>query len=183
MGKSLSRKFLTAFYSSFILAMILGVGTAWNGGNPGISYLIWGSVIFFYAALFMFTYGIIVSSLLEYLFNRLVIQKNLKLTLYIILHGVFGSLVGLVSDNLSSFLIGAIAALIYSCIDVWILNIKKQEKNTKKLLYVSTGCMVLIAVILGLYGSMFNPFSFISAQFWIDAVWWSDFWSVTLYCY
>jgi hypothetical protein len=159
MEKLLSRKFLTAFYSSFILAILSGVGSAWNGGNPGMSYLLWCSVIFFYAALFMSTYGMIVSSLLEYLFNRLSVQKNLKVTLYIILHGIFGSLVGLLSDNLSSFLIGAIAALLYSCIDLWILNIKKQEKNTKKLLYVSTGCMVLIAVILGLFGNMFNPFS------------------------
>ncbi|MBN3554269.1 hypothetical protein JYA63_08340 [Fictibacillus nanhaiensis] len=78
----------------------------------------------------IFTYGNLVSVLLETMFfKNLSNRKKSHYYLYILLHGIGGVLFGLLIGNGSAALVvGGFAAILYGLLDVWtILKLKKED--------------------------------------------------------
>jgi hypothetical protein len=101
-----------------------------------------------YGGLFIMTYGNTVSIILELLLKKWKEKSKVILILYILLHGLFGSLIGLVDgDNWSLAPLGGSAAILYGLIDVWVDYRFKNDKGISLLPKALLGLLIFATLI------------------------------------
>jgi hypothetical protein len=142
----LFRKFITTLVSTITISIILAFLTSYedNGAlnyNQGNAFLGWLLIYFMYAGVIILIYGNLVSIGLEFLFKKWLHRLQ---WLYILLHGVFGLVNGLIFQEKMLALYGMAAALLYALIDRWIYARREKYKSVKLFLIVPIGTILII---------------------------------------
>ena len=111
-----------------MMLSILYMGNDINNDSSyqlGSAFLGWGLIYSLYVGAVISVYGNLVSVGIEFLYKKGIIQST---WLYVLLHGAFGFLYGLVFRNLSFSIGGMVVAIIYALIDRWYqARISKQQ--------------------------------------------------------
>jgi hypothetical protein len=121
------KKVVATLCSSFFASIILMVYGTW-GEKPGPELIVSFIIFFFYAGIIILVYGSYVSYVLEFLFKKWGKHTNLSLLMYVLFHGLFGSLVGIIFNAVDFIIIGSLAAIVYGIVDVW-TGLKYQQKQ------------------------------------------------------
>ncbi len=161
-NERIKRKFLAAILSSLLFSGFMAIGSS-TMGNPGVNYLLFSVIFFVYSGAIIFIYGNIVSHLLEWLFNRFFQPSKITSLCSILLHGVFGSLIGLIGFNLSITIMGFVAALLYGIIDHWIKTRQNHGRSLKPLTFLVIAFFIP-SLVLGFFADMVDPFTEEEAQ-------------------
>ncbi|KZE67992.1 hypothetical protein AWM68_17630 [Fictibacillus phosphorivorans] len=151
------RKFIATIFSSLLFSGFMALGSS-TMGNPGLNYLFFSAIFFVYAGVIIFVYGNIVSNLLEWVFDRFFRPSKLASVCYILFHGIFGSLIGLIDLNLSIAIMGFIAALLYGFIDFWI-NLRQTQGRTLKPITLLLVMFLIPSIVLGFFSDTIDPFT------------------------
>ncbi|MFD1361265.1 hypothetical protein [Lentibacillus salinarum] len=130
-GNLLKRKITVTFVVTVVTSIFLAFLTVdpmkpEPAYNMGHDFLGWASMFSLYAGAVILIYGNLVSVGLEYLLQRGAIKRNLS---YMLLHGVFGSAIGLIFQEAMIALFGAAIAIFYASTDRWLLNRMKHQKK------------------------------------------------------
>lgn len=158
------RKLFATFFSTFLTSIILGFYSVWDEGGGSSHFFLSTFIYFFFSGLVIGIYGNAVSASLEYVFTKKLNRGNFSIILYILLHGLFGGLIGLISlthgdpDSLSLVLIGGLPAIMFAISDVWLAKKIKQEKLPEIFpLLVLLGLFFSIALVTAVYDQDINP--------------------------
>jgi hypothetical protein len=153
----LIRKLIVTIFTSLIFSAGLLIISSFEHPNTeftlgGYFFGLIGFMLIYtlYGGLFILTYGNVVSIILELSMKKWVKESKFYLILYILLHGLFGSLIGLVDgDNWSLAPLGGSAALLYGLIDVWIDYRFENDKGISLLPKAVFG-LLIFATLIGL---------------------------------
>jgi hypothetical protein len=151
------RKFLATIFSSLLFSGFMAIGSS-AMGNPGLNYLFFSALFFVYAGAIILVYGNVVSHLLEWVFDRFFRPSKMASVCYILLHGIFGSLIGLLDLDYSIAIMGFIAALLYGLIDFWI-NLRQTQGQTLKPITFLLVIFLIPSIVLGFFSDTIDPFT------------------------
>lgn len=133
--KSLVKRKITVTYVTTLIISIIfaywymsGRVKMENPYNLGGEFLGWLLIYSMYVGAIVLIYGNLVSVGLEYLQKKWMIKHT---WLYVLLHGMFGSLIGLLFQVVEFALAGMVAALFYVLIDRWVYVREKVQLSTK----------------------------------------------------
>jgi hypothetical protein len=161
MHSMLFRKFITTLVCTLTISIILAFLTSYEdygtvNYNQGNAFLGWFLIYVMYAGVIILIYGNIVSIGLEFLFKK---WLNRLQWLYILLHGVFGLLNGLIFQEKMLALYGMGAALLYAMIDRWIYARREKYKSIKLFLIVPLGTILILWGYLQIISPSMPPFT------------------------
>jgi hypothetical protein len=153
----LQRKITATFVTTVTLAMILalislsdmGAGTSDYGEAFLFATMLYG----LYGGVIILVYGNLVSALIEFVMNR---WFKINTWIYILLHGVFG-LIMLEAPILAVFGVGS--AILYACIDMWILYRIRNEKRIKMLMLTPITMFAVVWAVLSFISPDRPPFT------------------------
>jgi hypothetical protein len=128
-----------------ILTSISIYDDAGGTSDYGEAFLFAAMLYGMYGGVIILVYGSLVSALIEFVMNR---WFNINTPIYILFHGVFGLI--MIEPILAVF--GVAAALLYACIDRWILHLIKKEKPI----------MMLMLTPIALFAVTWSVLSFIT---------------------
>lgn len=151
------RKMMASIVTTIILVMILAsISLKDNAGGMsdyGEAFLAAAMLYGTYGGVIILVYGSLVSALIEFVIYR---WFNINTLLYILLHGVFG-LIMLGEPILAVF--GVASALLYACIDRWILHRIKKEKPTLMLMLTPIALFMMTWSVLSFITPDRPPFT------------------------
>jgi hypothetical protein len=151
------RKMMASFVTTITLAMILTSISIYDNADGtsdyGEAFLAAAMLYGTYGGVIIHVYGSLVSALIEFVMNR---WFKINILLYILLHGVFG-LIMLEAQFLAVF--GVAAALLYACIDRWILHRIKKEKPTLILMLTPLALFMMTWSFLSFFTPDRPPFT------------------------
>jgi hypothetical protein len=152
------RKMTAVFVTTITLAMVLaGISINDNAGGTsdyGEAFLLAAMLYGSYGGVIILVYGTLVSAVIEFVMNKNF--KIINISIYILLHGVFG-LIMLDAPILAVFGVGS--ALLYACIDRWILYRIKKEKPIMMLMLTPITLFVIIWSVLSFVSPDPPPFT------------------------
>lgn len=129
-GNLLKRKLTVTFVAVMMTSIVLAFLTidgmdSEPAYNMGHDFLGWTFVFAIYAGAVILIYGNLVSVGIEYLQQKGFVKQHF----YIVLHGIFGSAIGLLFQEPMFALYGSVIAVFYAFIDRWLLRrIRAQKK-------------------------------------------------------
>lgn len=134
----LSRKLITTLFVTALVALAMAFflikdelnADAYHLGN---GLMAWSLVYFIYVGAIILIYGNIVSIALEYAQKKWFPGNH---WLYIVLHGVFGLVNGVFFLNGLLAIFGLAVALLYACIDRWMLFQSVKQRSVKLILLI-----------------------------------------------
>jgi hypothetical protein len=151
------RKMMASIVTTIILAMILASislkDNADGTSDYGEAFLFAAMLYGMYGGVIILVYGSLVSALIEFVMNR---WFKINTLLYILLHGVFG-LIMLEVPILAVFGVGS--ALLYACIDRWILHLIKKEKPIMMLMLTPIALFMMTWSVLSFITPDRSPFT------------------------
>lgn len=151
------RKGLATIFSTLLFSGFMALGSS-SMGNPGLDYLFLSAIFIFHAGAIILIFGNMVSVLLERVFDHCFRSSKMASVCYILLHGILGSIIGLVGSNYTLALLGFVAALLYGLIDFWINLRQNQERSLKPI--ASLFILFFIpAIVLGFFSDTIDPFT------------------------
>jgi hypothetical protein len=123
------KKVIATFWSTlFVCIILLGV-SFFEGEKLGIENIVSLIIFFFFAGMIILVYGSYVSYCLEVLLKKWGKYTNLSLLMYVLLHGLFGSFIGIVFKAVDLAIIGFFTAIFYGIVDVWTgFKYQKEQK-------------------------------------------------------
>ncbi|MDR7073312.1 hypothetical protein [Fictibacillus barbaricus] len=147
------RKLFAPLISAIILSVLMGLTSMFNGGNLGFSFIFWSFFYFMYTCIIILVYGNLISSLIEFFFNKWGREDKFTRSFYILLHGVFGIIVApLLSAHWSLAIFGGTAAIIYGFLDVWMLSRFKRGQGLGRLPLNLASMFLVVSLILVIFG-------------------------------
>ncbi|RZT23512.1 hypothetical protein [Fictibacillus sp. BK138] len=151
------RKIMASITTTITLAMILAsISLKDNAGGTsdyGEAFLATAMLYGTYGGVIILVYGSLVSALIEFVMNR---WFKINTPIFIMLHGVFG-LIMFATPILAVFGVGS--ALLYACIDRWILHRLKKEKPTLMFMLTPLALFMMTWSVLSFITPDQPPFS------------------------
>jgi hypothetical protein len=149
------RKTFASLVSSFIISVILLLIAVLEGAgeNLDITGILKGILLnMVFTGVFIFTYGIMVSVLLEYVYKKMGHWGQVSIIVYIISHGIFGGVfIGFI-NSWQAAILGVVPAIIFGWCDVWLLKKLEQGKKPGKISIHITAIVLITFIILTIYG-------------------------------
>ncbi|MFD1358627.1 hypothetical protein ACFQ4X_11985 [Fictibacillus halophilus] len=103
---------------TLFVSLILLIIPFFEGETLGPEIIVSFIIFFLYAGMIILVFGSYVSYCLEFLLKKWGNYTNLSLLMYILLHGLFGSLLGIMLKEVELTIIGFLAAIVYGIVDV-----------------------------------------------------------------
>ncbi|MFJ7825640.1 hypothetical protein [Psychrobacillus sp. NPDC096623] len=146
-----SRKLIASFVTTLLLAMVMSLFNVdlaiYEQGNHFVG---WTFVIFLYAGAIILTYGNIISIGVELLQRKYFARHN---WLYVAVLGLFGSLFGILFEEILFAALGFCSAVLYAFLD---LGLMKNSYKTKQLFILILSPMFIL-FSLWLYFQVMSP--------------------------
>ncbi|MBH0173889.1 hypothetical protein IHV09_09980 [Fictibacillus sp. 23RED33] len=111
-------KIVATFCATLFVSIILLIVIFFEGETLGPEIIGSFIIFFLYAGFIILVFGSYVSYCLEFLLKKWGDYTNLSLLMYILLHGLFGSLIGIIYKAVDLAIIGFFAAIVYGIVDV-----------------------------------------------------------------
>ncbi|SHG22409.1 hypothetical protein [Ornithinibacillus halophilus] len=154
------RKLMVTFVTTLVVSLILSViyvGIPEHPYNLGNQFIGWSFFYCMYVGAIILIYGNFVSVILEFAMNKWFPGRN---SIYVLLHGLFGSANIILFMGMWSLLIsGVFAAILYALIDRWIHYRFNQQKGVKVLIASPVIIYVLMWGTLQILSPSLPPFT------------------------
>lgn len=134
------RKLTATFTVTVLVSLCFGLFTydsTVNEYNQGEALLSWSMIFFIYIGAIILVFGNLVSLSIEWFERRF---RPLPWPVFVLLHGLFGLLNGLVFPAIELALAGFLCAMLYALIDRWLLR----QKNNGTLV----GALFIVPIVL-----------------------------------